>query len=309
MSTACSAAAPDVYAETVLNFQCQGENLLGIVSAPEINQATNQTANQTGVIIIVGGPQYRVGSHRQFVLLARSLASAGYTSLRFDYRGMGDSSGTARDFLQITPDIQAAIDALLLERPELKQIVLWGLCDGASAALLYLQASPENKIAGLCLLNPWVRSAASLARTQVKHYYGQRLKQREFWLKLLSGRIAVGAVSELIRSARAALSGPKPIMATSASALLYQTTMVSAWAKFAGPILLMLSGNDYVAKEFLEYANTDDAWRNALKKQDLVHISEPDADHTFSDRKYEISIKNSLLNLLNRVQKIRDTPA
>ncbi len=291
------------YAETVLNFQCKGENLLGIVSAP----AAELAVNQTGVIIVVGGPQYRVGSHRQFVLLARALASAGYTSLRFDYRGMGDSSGTAHDFLQITPDIQAAIDALLLERPALTQIVLWGLCDGASAALLYVQAKPENKIAGLCLLNPWVRSEASLARTQVKHYYGQRLKQKEFWLKLLSGKVAAGALSGLIRSARAALAVPSPTAATSPAALPYQTRMAQAWLAFKGPILLILSGNDYIAKEFMEYSGADAAWQGTLERSELTQIEAPDADHTFSDRSGEVTLKDSLLTLMNRLQKTRHT--
>jgi alpha/beta superfamily hydrolase len=49
------------------------------------------------VLVIVGGPQYRAGSHRQFTLLARSLAEQGFAVLRFDYRGMGDSTGAMRD--------------------------------------------------------------------------------------------------------------------------------------------------------------------------------------------------------------------
>lgn len=51
-----------------------------------------------GLLMVVGGPQYRVGSHRQFVLLARDLAAAGIPVFPFDYRGMGDSTGQARDF-------------------------------------------------------------------------------------------------------------------------------------------------------------------------------------------------------------------
>ena len=51
-----------------------------------------------GVIILIGGPQYRAGAHRQFVHLARSLADEGIACLRFDFRGMGDSSGEARTF-------------------------------------------------------------------------------------------------------------------------------------------------------------------------------------------------------------------
>jgi len=47
-----------------------------------------------------------VGSHRQFVQLARRLAKQGYPTLRFDYRGMGDSEGVYRSFENVGPDLQ-----------------------------------------------------------------------------------------------------------------------------------------------------------------------------------------------------------
>ena len=47
-----------------------------------------------GVLIIVGGPQYRVGSHRQFVKLSRALSQHNIASMRLDSSGMGDSSGS-----------------------------------------------------------------------------------------------------------------------------------------------------------------------------------------------------------------------
>jgi exosortase A-associated hydrolase 1 len=116
--------------ESVLSFSCEGAPLVGILAEPR------DTPAEVGVLIIVGGPQYRVGSHRQFTLLARHLAANGFAALRFDYRSMGDSAGETRDFLGVNTDIAAAIEALLAARPALKRVVLWGLCDAASAALL-----------------------------------------------------------------------------------------------------------------------------------------------------------------------------
>ena len=57
--------------------------------------------DDTGVLVIVGGPQYRVGSHRQYVQLSRHLAEQGIASMRFDVRGMGDSPGVQRSFEEI----------------------------------------------------------------------------------------------------------------------------------------------------------------------------------------------------------------
>ena len=60
------------YSESVLTFRCESDELLGIVSV----SLANESANDVGIIIVVGGPQYRAGSHRQFVQLARSLAGS-----------------------------------------------------------------------------------------------------------------------------------------------------------------------------------------------------------------------------------------
>ena len=159
------------YTEDAALIECAGATLVAILALPDLPA-------DTGVLIIVGGPQYRAGSHRQFVHLSRALAAAGYPVVRFDYRGMGDSSGDPRDFLTVDADIASMVDFMHARVPQVKNIVLWGLCDGASAALLYCNATQDSRIKGLCLLNPWVRSEVSLAKTQVKHYYTQRLRQK-----------------------------------------------------------------------------------------------------------------------------------
>jgi exosortase A-associated hydrolase 1 len=133
------------YTEQALVFSAAGEQLLGIVAIPDM-------PGDCGVLIVVGGPQYRVGSHRQFLLLSRRLATEGYPSMRFDYRGMGDSGGTRRDFYDVADDIAAAIEALQQTCSSVRRIVLWGLYDAASAALLYVQVTGDSRIAGLALL-------------------------------------------------------------------------------------------------------------------------------------------------------------
>ena len=258
--------------DQALEFSCAGTAMLGILSLPEQKR-------DTGVIIVVGGPQYRAGSHRQFVLLARQLAGAGFATLRFDQRGSGDSGGDQRSFEQLDDDIRAAIDALMEAQPHLRRVVLWGLCDAASAALLYCARREDSRVAGLCLLNPWARSVASLARTQIKHYYVRRLMQRGFWLKLLRGGVGGTALTDLLQNARAArgktaakLDGP------------FQDQMAHAWQGFAGPMLLVISGDDYTAKEFLDHARADGKWDGALQRANVQRFDLPESDHTFSSR-------------------------
>ena len=201
--------------DQALVFPCAGETLVGVASIPA-------TPLALGMVVVVGGPQYRAGSHRQFVLLARRAAAAGIATLRFDYRGMGDSNGPPIGFENVDEDIRCAIDALVSRCPAVKKVVLWGLCDGASAALIYVQRSRDARVAGVCILNPWVRTASSLARTHIKHYYGQRLMDRQFWTKLMTGGVKItGAFRELISKFRVSTtrSGAKSV------AIPYQSRM------------------------------------------------------------------------------------
>lgn len=269
------------YSEHALQFACAGERLQGILTRPE-------QPSRIGVVVVVGGPQYRVGSHRQFVLLARALAAAGYAVLRFDYRGMGDSSGAPVDFLNADADIGAAIDALMTHAPDVKHVALWGLCDAAAAALLYCDKHNDPRVTGLCLLNPWVRSEVSLARTQVKHYYTQRLMERAFWVKLLSGKVALGAAAGLVRNLRLALKG---VRSGAGMQLPFQSRMARAWRAFRGSVLLVLSAEDYTAKEFLEYASADPAWAGALTQPNLRRHDLQGADHTFSGAKSKAAVE------------------
>jgi exosortase A-associated hydrolase 1 len=284
------------HTEIAQTFSSGAHTLVGILSSP----APGATAPTTGIVIIVGGPQYRAGSHRQFVLLARALASAGHPVLRFDIAGMGDSEGEQQNFETASADIRASIDHLQRHTPSLTKIVLWGLCDGASAALLYLQDGRDSRVAGLCLLNPWVRSAESLARTQVKHYYFERLQQREFWSKLLRGKVAVDAAKGFVGNLSVAIQGKKTAKVSNASRN-YQQKMAHAWQHFEGEILLILSGNDYTAKEFLEYIQTHSEWATALQHRHLERIDLADADHTFSHTPDRIAVENQTLGWLQKI--------
>ncbi len=256
-------------------------SLLGVLSRPlPAPDSAGHKPSDVAVLVIVGGPQYRVGSHRQFVLLARALARQGHVVLRFDYRGMGDSAGALRDFEAVSDDIGCAIDALLLAAPHTRRVVLWGLCDGASAALLYLHDRRDARVAGLALLNPWVRSQASLAKTHVKRYYADRLKSPEFWRKLLSGQVATSAVTGLWSNLLLAFSGSATN--TIEAARPYQERMARAWSGFAGAILLMLSERDLTAQEFADFSATDPAFRQALQAKPPTRVTLTDADHTCS---------------------------
>ncbi|MBI5860847.1 MAG: hydrolase 1, exosortase A system-associated [Rhodocyclales bacterium] len=279
--------APDLNERPVI-FDCAGERLIGVIAQPA-------EPADTGVLIMVGGRQYRAGSHRQFVLLARRLASAGFSSLRFDFRGMGDSTGAAQSFEMADADIAAALATFKARCPYLKRVVLWGLCDAATAAVLYWQRAGDPFVAGLCLVNPWLRTEVSLARARVRHYYVERLLDPAFWRKLLSGGVGLRAsIGEYLGQRRMARRANQ----TGDADFITQT--LEGLRRFPGALLVVLSGRDLVAREFMDTL----ASKRGLALLTSAHHQRlliPDADHTFSQSAAREAMEMAVLAWLEKV--------
>ena len=284
-------------AEQGLRFECEGESLVGVLSVP-----ASGTASTLGVVIAVGGPQYRAGSHRQFVLLARHLAATGIPVLRFDVRGMGDSTGSFPGFEQLGPDLAASVQALRGAVPEVRRVAIWGLCDAASAALMNATRIPG--LAALVLLNPWVRHADTYARTEVKKYYAQRLFDREFWRKLLAGQVQVGtAARELTAKVWRMLRSytrPTPSAAVAEPAD-FRERMVNGLLAFNGPQLYILAGRDHTCAEFLEFTGSHGRLSGLWQRPTLTRVDMPAADHTFSSAELRAQVEVQTLQWLQRI--------
>lgn len=269
--------------ESAISFNINQQSTLGILHRPE-------SALSTAVLIVVGGPQYRVGSHRQFLQLSRFLATQNIISFRFDVRGMGDATGTKQSFEQLDDDIKAATDCLLSQCPNVSKVVIWGLCDAASAALLY--GHQDSRISGLVLLNPWLRNEQAMAKTMVKFYYLQRLLSKAFWQKLLRGKVNVGGS---LKEAKGMVSSS--MQKDEQGDQSYQQGMLSGAQQFSGPVCLILSGNDLTAREFSEQANANKKWQGIVKNNWQAHKL-VDADHTFSSQGFKQKVEQITLQFL-----------
>ncbi len=288
-----------IWQERAVTFECVGEELVGVLSLPS-------EPCRIGVVIVVGGPQYRVGSHRQFVLLARHLAAAGFAVLRFDTRGMGDASGDFPGFENIGPDISAAIAALRAQVPAVNRVVLWGLCDAASAALLSPTALVEA--AGLVLLNPWVRNAETLASAEVKHYYHRRLLEQEFWRRLAHGEVAVfSSLREFLGKLLRQFVGRTRRGTVVERAADFRERMLGGLKAFSGPVLFLLSGRDLVAAEFIEFCKMQPAMIDIWKRSSITRIDFVGADHTFSSSRHRADAESATLRFLENMLHENDS--
>lgn len=275
-SAGCADPCVNSLNERAVVFECAGEQCLGIV------HDTIKVRPAVGVLVVVGGPQYRVGSHRQFVHLARHLAGRGFPVLRFDYRGMGDSGGQQRDFRAVALDIRVAIDTFLKSVPGMRSVVIFGLCDAASAALMY--GCSDDRIAGMILANPWVRTESGLARAQVKHHYRGRITQGSFWRKLLSGRLDLLSTGLNFFQAVAVAMRRRGVDSCTGSDDDFVTAMRQGLERFTRPVLLLLSGRDLTAKEFTDLCAASTDWSRLIKRGSVAIRNMGDADHTFSTR-------------------------
>ena len=269
-------------AEQAFAFECQGDHLVGILHP-------SATRGRRGVLVVVGGgPQYRVGGHRQLTLWSRHLSANGYPVMRFDYRGMGDSHGEFLGFEHIGDDIRAALDEFFARVPELQEVVLWGECDAASAILFYAHADPRVK--GAVLLNPWVRTEAGAARATLRFYYLRRLTQPSFWAKVFSLRFnpiaAVASMLSLVRQVRAPKASTPGSSAPAApdrdSTRPLPERMLSGLVRFRAPLLLVLGGRDLIAREFDLLTGNSTHWQTELQRETVSRRDLPEGDHTFS---------------------------
>ena len=254
-------------------FDVAGDQCLGIVHLPDEPAGL-------GVVIIVVGPQYRAGSHRQFVQTARYLAAQGFPVFRFDYRGMGDSEGDTRGFDEIADDIGSALQ-IFAQAAKLEKFALFGLCDGASAAMIY--ASEDPRIVGLALLNPWVHSAEREAAVRLKNYYVARLFNPDFWKKVVSRQVDWKHSLQDF-GLRLCLAVKSLVFPTKTD---YQdkdfvTRMLMSGGAFGGATFLALSGNDLVADEFDLLCRTDKDWTRLRNRATTAVVRFDESDHTFS---------------------------
>lgn len=268
--------------ERAIVFNCGRDELIGILHCPR------KTTVNRAIVLVVGGPQYRIGSHRQFVLLARALASSGIPVFRFDYRGMGDSSGDLVGFTGIEQDIRCAIDTALAHLRDVREIALWGLCDAATAIAMY--AGLDERVSRIMLVNPWVRTASGEASTLIRTYYRARLFDGKAWnVLLLSPRRLLTAAASLLANLHRSVLRTKDDLLMAPSLGAYHlpegdlpSRFFSGLARFKGKATIVICEKDLTAQEFQQAATSNPSYHKILRTDNIDRLTLTGADHTFS---------------------------
>ena len=239
----------------LITFPCAGDRLAATLDEGDAT---------TGLLIVSGGNEIRIGAHRGMVMLAARLAASGTPVLRYDRRGIGDSTGENRGFLDSAPDIAAAAATFVAETG-IRRLVAFGNCDAATALALF------HGVAGidaLILANPWViedkddlpPAAAIRAR------YIEKLRNPKEVLRLLRGGVNIGKVFGGLRKISTASSAAPESLATRLIAALAASTI---------PVTILLARRDNTAIAFRQH------WEAAPRGN--VSLREYDTDsHSFA---------------------------
>ena len=243
----------------ILSFPCEGAALAATL---------DEAAGSTGLLIVSGGNEIRIGAHRGMARLAADVAGAGFSVFRFDRRGIGDSEGENGEFTTSGPDISAAIVAFRSECPHIERIIAFGNCDAASALILHQPAG----IAAHVLANIWVVEPSDNLPppAAIRARYLERLRDPKAWLGLFTGAINLKKLaSGLLRIA-------KP---QAPSSLAHDVG--AGLAALNGPVTILLAARDGTAIAFA------DAWNGApfataRARNDIRIQSIDSASHSFA---------------------------
>lgn len=218
----------------MIAFPCAGDTLFG---------SLDEVEGRTGLLIVSGGNEIRIGAHRGMALLAQRLAASGIPVFRFDRRGIGDSTGDNGGFRSSCRDIGCAAATFAAETG-IERIVAFGNCDAATALALFGETAGIDR---LILANPWViEPTDDLPPTAaIRARYLQRLRDPDAWLRLARGKIDLGKLVGGLGKIAA------PPTADSGSLALEMLAALAGWRSRAS---ILLARGDNTAIAFLDTA-------------------------------------------------------
>jgi pimeloyl-ACP methyl ester carboxylesterase len=147
--------------------------------------------HSTGVLVAPPIGRERLRVYRELACSSRTLAAAGYPTLRFDYRGEGESDGL---FQQST--LSSRVDDLVAAAEELRRrsgcstICLLGVREGALLALRALDRIPAERLIfcePTCNPKGHVRTLIRTNILSLKHYYGEERSSAQVRARLGEG--------------------------------------------------------------------------------------------------------------------------
>jgi pimeloyl-ACP methyl ester carboxylesterase len=269
--------------EEVATFGCS-QSLVGILTNPPL---TTLRKLSPGVIILGAGMVHRVGPNRLSVKIARVLGQLGFTTLRFDFSGVGDSF-VRKDHLpyhkSVILEAQEAMD-FVHSAKGIQRFILLGICTGAMNSFEIARRDP--RVQGIFLINPAGGFDRS-ARAELADYFGKRKKAQGIrkgkifnpknWWRAITGQIDYTNLKGILSfQGKRLLFGQKRFLPNTESAFdtLFQLTQKGVNVQF------VISGEDPQVKNYFGALLMDKISKRRFAGKVLIDVIKQ-ADHTFT---------------------------
>ncbi|MFK7769342.1 MAG: alpha/beta fold hydrolase [Mariniblastus sp.] len=181
--------------EKICNFGPKN-SLFGILTTPDKDVAV---AGAPTALIINAGIVHRIGPFRMHVDLARQLAEKGYSTLRIDLSGLGDSAprtGKMESSDRAQLDICDAMD-FLTEETGMNKFVMLGLCSGAYNA--HNVSVKDDRIVGAVFMDGIVfRTLGYFFRHQVARLFRPRMWRNAIKRRMIDKRSPAESAGETL---------------------------------------------------------------------------------------------------------------
>lgn len=259
--------------EAVSFTNAEGLRLFGTLHRPDAPRV-----GMPAILLLSPGIKMRVGPGRLYVPLTDMLVAQGYTVLRFDFFGLGDSEGELTEtmladvynHIEVGRYVGDTLSAIrwFKEMLGFKSFILGGLCGGAITALLAAQREPS--VEGLLSLGMTVTLASNAAtpakymtRAQLDGWrrgYYRRLLQPKAWLRFLTFQsqydVIWSSMKRLILNERTPKnlpppSDPAPIEQRGNANSLFPPAFF-AFLQRGGKALMLFSEKDRLQAEYEE---------------------------------------------------------
>jgi len=197
----CSRDSDPIVQEEIVDV----DGMFGVLSTP------GDAARRNAPLILLHnvGANHHIGCNRLYVDFARQWASLGFSALRFDLVGIGDTpawGGRRENDVYSESGIADAGRALdwLASARGYHRFLLAGICSGAYVS--YYAALADARVEGVMLMNPltfhWhegdsleIRSRTTFKSTQ---FYRRAALQPETWKRAATGEVRLGAIARKI---------------------------------------------------------------------------------------------------------------
>jgi len=269
--------------------------LVGVTCRP-----VKRYGERPAIIFLNSGIIHRIGANRIHVMLARALAERGFSSLRFDLSGLGDSvippdSPTMSPQKRSAADIDDALD-FAANHMDAERVIMVGICSGADNALRTMGRC--DTVVGSILLDLNGHRTPGFYVHALLHY-SRKLLHWESWQRLLAGDSTL--LRALTRRARGgafeeALSGSPaadPLLPKTALPLDMMRDHLERIAARNGRILAI-----FTAGQPMQY-NYERQLLDMFPRLDLGQSLRleyfADSDHTFSRQHLQARLRDVFL--------------